>query len=61
MNIGDHSREQQSKTIKFKRNYYWDKNCSRKDIHKKEEQWKEYMATSGMEFNPITKKPKTNA
>lgn len=54
------SEQQQPKTIRFKRNYYCDKNCFnyRKYIHKKEGQWKEYMATSGMEFNPITKKPK---
>ena len=30
------------------------------NICKKEEQWKEYMGTSGLEFYPITNQPKVN-
>ena len=50
------------KTIKFKKDFHCFKDCNFciKYIARKEEQWKEYMATSGFEFDPITKQPKVN-
>ena len=50
------------KSIKFKKEFHCFKEClnCKKYIQKKEEQWKEYMATSGLEFDPITEQPKIN-
>ena len=52
----------QQKSIKFKKEFHCYKEClnCKKYILKKEEQWKEYMATSGLQFDPITEQPKVN-
>ena len=50
------------KSINFKKEFHCYKEClnCKKYILKKEEQWKEYMATSGLQFDPITEQPKVN-
>ena len=48
------------KKIKFRKEFRCYKNCQncKRYILKKELQWKEYMAVSGLEFDEITKQPK---
>ena len=48
------------KRIKFKKSFYCNQNClnCKKYIHKKEQQWQEYMISSGLEFDEATKQPK---